>query len=173
MVLRGDLQDGITVAGMTVEMDWHDGLHAQAEILLGEFDLAAKACGVQIQSIRLDVAQDRSRTYMLDHMHSGAEGYGSGDDGISRAYSKRDKREVHRGRAGTQGERIRSMDELREVLLETFHLRPGRNPLRTKSVHNFVDFLFSNQRRGEGQEFIAHRLGMASATLNQSVVRAS
>lgn len=53
--------------------------------------------------------------------------------------------------ARAHGKRIRSVDELRKVLLKARYLRPSCNPVRAQSVDDFVDFLLSDQRRRERQ----------------------
>src|SRR5579863_2031087 len=155
VVLRSDLQDGIAVARMTVEMYRHNGLHTQAKTLFGGLDLMSNAVGIQIQRAGFDIVEDGRGAYVLDDVHSRTECKRSGDDSIARANTKRQKRKVQRGGARTHGQGIRSMDEAREVLFKVRHFRSGGNPLGAQSIDDFVDFLFSDQWRREWQEFIA------------------
>jgi hypothetical protein len=70
-------------------------------------------------------------------------------------------------RAGTDGERIGGVDELREVLLKALYLRSRRNPVRTQGVDDFADFFLSDRWGREREQLIAFD-GMTSS-LNQEM----
>src|SRR5215831_19829499 len=73
VVFCSDLQYGIAVAGVTVQMNGHDRPHAQAEISLGLCDLVANQLRSEIERVRLDVGEDWRCANMFDDMHGGTE----------------------------------------------------------------------------------------------------
>jgi hypothetical protein len=62
------------------------------------------------------------------------------------------------GRAGTDRESVWGVDEPCEILLETFHLGSGGDPVRAQSVDYIVNLFISDQRRREGEECVSHLL---------------
>jgi hypothetical protein len=87
VVFACDPENCVAVARVTVKMNWHDGLHAQAEILSSSLDLLLHLIWGQVHRIGLDVAQDGSRADMLDYVDSGAECERRSNHSVTRADS--------------------------------------------------------------------------------------
>src|SRR5579863_1608065 len=88
MVLRRNLQDGVTIARVTIQMYRHDRSYSQSKVVFGSLDLPANAVWIEVQSVRLNIGKDGRGTDMLDHVHCGAECERRSNDRVSGADSE-------------------------------------------------------------------------------------
>src|SRR5450432_3647766 len=109
-MLSGNAQDCIAIAGMAVQMYRHDRSYLEAT-LIGLRDLIWNAIRIKVQSVRLDVGKYRSSADVLDHVYARAERHRRRDHGVARSNPQSQQREMHRGRAGTQGQGVGRIDE--------------------------------------------------------------
>jgi len=182
VVLVGDVQDGVHVAGVAVEMNGQDGFDGEWRMENGEWrmevggrisifhlpssvfhlppslfqDRSLYLPRVYIQRVRLYVYQDGAGADVFDDVDAGTEGHGGGDDGVARADAQGSQGHVHGRRTGVEGQGRRRADESGEFFLEAPDFRPGGDPVRAECVYDFSDFLLADEGWREGEKGVTH-----------------
>ena len=104
-VLSGDSHNRVHVARMAVEMHRHDGLCARRDFTL-------EVRWIKRPRIARHVGEHRLCAEMDDDIRAGGEGEVRHDDFIARPDAERGEREVERGGAVRDAERITNIEEL-------------------------------------------------------------
>jgi hypothetical protein len=79
-------EDRIHIARMPVKVNGHDGLDPDVVSLSLQFlEGFSKLRGINVERVRFNVHEDRSRPDMLNHVDAGAKGHRRGQDRIARA----------------------------------------------------------------------------------------
>jgi len=107
---------------------------------------------IDIQGHRVDICEHRGRTGMDDGIDGGAERHRRGDHLVALPQSCSDNAEVQGGRARIDGDRMRRILVLSDVLLELRHLRTRAEPAGAHRSHDFLNFCILDCRGTENQK---------------------
>ena len=125
-VLPGQLQQGIHVGRLPVDMHRHDRPGLLRDPFLHLF-------GIEGEVPRIDVGQDRTRPGLQDRLHRGAEGMRRGDHLVARSDSRADQRQLERIRPVAHPDAVGRPAVPGVRLFERFHL--GAEDERTAFDH--------------------------------------
>ena len=107
--------------------------------------------GVDAQRDRVDVAEDRLRAGLDDHVRGRRPGQRGRQHLVAGADPERDERQVHRGRAGRDRERMLDAAVGGELLLELRRERSGREPAGLERVQHVRALLVAERGRSEAE----------------------
>ena len=136
--------DRVEVARLPGEVDGEDRLRP-----LGHG--RGQECRVEVQVALADVAEDRRRAAVLDHVRRRGPGDRRGDHLVTGADAERQQREVHRRRAGADREDVLDLEVRGEPLLEERRPRTGRQPAGAERLRDCGDLLLPHRRRLEAE----------------------
>ena len=150
-VLFGQRLDGVEVDGMPAEMHRQNCPRTRR-------DRALDADGVNVQRVRFNVDQHRSRTHVLDHVDGRGKGHARRDDLVAGPNA-----ECHQSRMKPCGARVerdsrRCPEIIGELAFKLASLRSRGDPAGAQCVDDGVDFGLPDQWRGKRKEFTAHSL---------------
>jgi len=193
VISPGDVQDGVHVAGVAVEVDGQDGFDGEWRMENGEWrmddggwisifhlpssifrlpsslfqDRSLYLPRVYIQGVRLHVYQDGAGADVFDDVDAGAEGHGGGDDGVARADAQGGQGHVHGRRTGVKGQSRRRAKEGGEFLLEASDFRASSDPVRAQCVYDLGDFVFADEGWGKREKSRTHQLSPSPPTVGK------
>ena len=149
LVAVADGPQRVVVAALAVEVDGENGPDAAAlappvgERLVEKLRIHRPGGGVAVDEHRLGagvadrVRARRERERGADHLVAGAD-------------AEDDERQVERGRAARERERVRDVDDLRELALERVDVRPERRePVGRDRLVDELALAAGRMRRGE------------------------
>jgi len=140
-----DRAQGVVIAALAVEID---GDHRADLRPFGERALEERRVDRPGRLVGVD--EDRSGTRVVDRVRARGECQRRAGDLVAGADSEHDQRQVERGGAAREGERVRHADNLAQLLLERVHVRPERcDPVGVDRVPDEPELAAGQVRRGE------------------------
>ena len=143
-----ELPDRIHVRRLAGEVHGHDRLRP-----LGH--RGADQRRVDVEVALADVDENGRGAGVDDHVGGGGPGDRRRDHLVARLDPERDERQVHRRRAGRDGEHVLRLQVLGHPLLEQRRPRAGRQPAGAKGLGDRLDLLLADRRRLEAQWLLA------------------
>ena len=124
------LADRLVVAALAVEVDRDDGAHARSRSVSLR-DRAVEQLGVHRPGRLVAVDEERCRARVRDRVGARRERQVRAGDLVAGADPEDDERQVKRGRAARERDRIGDAGDGRELALEGVDVRPERSdPVR-------------------------------------------
>ena len=136
---------GIELGGRAREMHRHDGLRP------GRHGRSNRV-GVDVQVGVEHVDEDGRCAGMDDDVRGRRPGDRRDDDLVTRADAEPDERQVQRGGAGGERDRVPGADVVGEALLELGGTRAAGQPAAPEGLHDGLDLLRPDRRRLEREE---------------------
>src|SRR5580698_7810882 len=135
IVPAGDCTDSIHVAGVAGEVHRHQRAHLA---MLAARQRLLDFGWIDIESIRLDIDEYRTRPQVTHDLCGRGKGEGRRDDFIAGADAQREQSEMERAGAMSHRERIASANVSGEFLLELLGLGSGSDPAGAQRIDNFA-----------------------------------
>ena len=111
VMINRHLLQRIQVARMPVQMHSNDGFYASPKFPFGTSDSRFQPGRVQAERTGLHIGEYGPGSHVFNHVHAGTERKRRSNDAVARPDTKRQQREMQRGRAGAHSQRILRPDE--------------------------------------------------------------
>ncbi len=141
-VPRGDLAERSELAGIAEDIDGDNGLRARSDCRLD-------GRRVQVQGVRIDVHEDRPRTFVEDAVRRSDKRERRRDRLVPGAETRSPDAEVESSRAARHRDNARRADALRECLLEAIDHGAEREPPGAQHLEDELLLPLSEQGLGE------------------------
>ena len=156
-VIARDRHDRIHVRRQAEEVDRDDPDGAGRDLRLDLRD-------VDVEGLEVDVAEDRARPHVLDHVGRRHPGEGRNDHLVPWLQPECCDGQVERGRARACGQRVPDAGEFLELALELPHHRSLDQPAAAQRALDRLDLLLADERPGDRQLPVLHAYRARPAT---------
>jgi hypothetical protein len=141
-ISTGDFDQSMPIAGMPVQMNWHD--RGQPLARMQRPGSPVNSGGINVQRIRFYIHKNEPRTHLLDDMYARAKGHVTADDCGAGSDAQSRERNVQGGRPRIQRKSGTRANKAGELLFELLGSGTACDPPRPQRRNHLSDFFLSN-----------------------------